>query len=68
MPGDLEATSEKVLKLGAIAFAGSIAAGFSGIGPGFIFAPVLLMLGVEARVATATGMYITMLTTLSASI
>jgi len=67
-PGDLEATPKNLIFLCIISLVGSMAAGFSGIGPGFIFCPVLLMIGVEARVATSTGMYITMLTTLAASI
>mmetsp|Transcript_8356 Transcript_8356/g.13971 ORF Transcript_8356/g.13971 Transcript_8356/m.13971 type:complete len:93 (-) Transcript_8356:22-300(-) len=33
-----------------------------------IFVPVLILIGIEAQVATATGMYITMFTTLSSSI
>lgn len=51
-----------------VSFIGSVIAAFCGVGPGFIFGPVLIMLGMEPQVATATGMYVTMFTTLAATI
>ena len=51
-----------------ISFVGAVSAAFSGIGPGSIFCPYLVLIGIEAQVATATGMYVTMFTTLSATI
>ena len=51
-----------------IGFVGSLFAGFAGIGPAMIYCPALIMLGLEARVATATASYMAFLTTLSSSI
>ena len=49
-------------------FLGSFAAAFCGIGPGGIFSMVLIYLGVQPTVGSATGMYLVFFTTLSASI
>jgi uncharacterized membrane protein YfcA len=68
IPGDLEATPKNLVLINLISFGGAAAAAFCGIGPGFIFGPILLLIGIEAQVATATGMYVTMFTTLSATI
>lgn len=43
-------------------------AAFCGVGAGMIFTPVLVLLGIEPRVGTATGMYISMFTALASSI
>ena len=51
-----------------IGFFGSLIAGFGGIGPAMIYCPALVILGLEARVATATASYMAFLTTLSSSI
>jgi len=67
-PGDVQATPKNLTKMIAVSFFGSMAAAFCGVGPGFIFGPVLVMLGLEPQVAVATGMYVTMFTTLSATI
>jgi len=67
-PGDVEATPKNLIILVGISFFGAMAAAFSGVGPGFIFCPILVLIGIEAQVATATGMYVTMFTTLSATI
>ena len=56
------------IKLVAAAFFGAFAAALSGIGPGLVFIPVVLAMDVNATVATGTGMYLTMITTLSATI
>lgn len=66
--GDLKATPKNLAHMIIISFFGSMAAAFCGIGPGFIFAPLLVMIGMEPTVATSTGMYVTMFTTLSSSI
>lgn len=68
VPGDLVMNKDNVIKLFLISFFGGMAAAFCGIGPGFLFGPVLIMVGIEPRVATATGMYVTMFTTLAATI
>ena len=67
-PGDIEATPKNLVILVTISFFGAMAAAFSGVGPGFIFCPILVLIGIEAQVATATGMYVTLFTTLSATI
>mmetsp|Transcript_5667 Transcript_5667/g.8973 ORF Transcript_5667/g.8973 Transcript_5667/m.8973 type:complete len:175 (-) Transcript_5667:7-531(-) len=67
-PGDLEATPRKLVIMLLVSFFGAFCSAFCGIGPGNIFCPVLVMIGIQAQVATATGMYITMFTTLSATI
>ena len=51
-----------------ISWLGAMAAVFCGIGPGFIFVPLLTIIDVHPVVASATGMYCTMFVTLSASI
>jgi hypothetical protein len=66
--GDLKMTNSNIIKLIVISFFGGMAAAFCGIGPGFLFAPVLIMVEIEPRVATSTGMYVTMFTTLAATI
>jgi len=68
VPGDLEATPRQLFLLTVFSFLGALIAAFCGVGPGMIFVPVLILIGIEAQVATATGMYITMFTTLSSSI
>ena len=69
VPGDLVLSSNKNLAIMiAISFFGALLAAFCGIGPALIFCPVLVMIGIEAQVATATGMYVTMLTTLAATV
>ena len=66
--GDLEATPKNLMNMILISFTGAIFAAFSGLGPGMIFSPALIIIGIESRVATATGMYLTMFTTLAATI
>ena len=51
-----------------ISFFGAFAAAFCGIGPGAIFVPVLVIIGIHPTVATSTGMYVTMFTALAASL
>jgi uncharacterized membrane protein YfcA len=47
---------------------GSFMASFVGASPGTIFVPSMLFIGVDVRIAFATGVYNTMLTTLSDAI
>ena len=68
LDGDLVATPKNLTNMIIISFTGAIFAAFSGLGPGMIFSPALIIIGIESRVATATGMYLTMFTTLAATI
>jgi hypothetical protein len=45
--GDLRATTQNLVKLNVISFLGAFAAAFCGVGPGFIFGPILLIIGIE---------------------
>lgn len=56
------------MKLVAVAFFGSFFASVSGVGPGAIFNSVLVQLDMNPAVASATGMYCTLYTTLASSI
>lgn len=66
--GDLKATPSNIGFMIAVSFFGSIFASFSGLGPGMVFCPALIMIGIESQVGTATGMYLTMFTTLASTI
>ena len=68
MPGDLKLDLKNVSTFILIAWLGAFISGFCGIGGGFIFCPILIIIGVQPIVATATGMYLTTFTTLSFSI
>jgi hypothetical protein len=66
--GDLKLTTLNVAMFMFIGWFGAFISAFCGIGGGMIFCPVLVIIGIEARVATATGMYLTLFTSLSYSI
>ena len=66
--GDQELTTKNVFKLSGIAFLGAFLAALSGIGPGVVFNSVMIQLDLHPAVASATGMYLVLFTTLSASI
>lgn len=68
LEGDLKATPKNLGFMIAVSFFGSIFASFSGLGPGMVFCPALIMIGIESQVGTATGMYLTMFTTLASTI
>ena len=68
VPGDFEATPKNITSLSSISFVAAFAAAFSGAGAGAVFSPILLLIGMQAQVATATAMYLTMFITLAASI
>jgi len=63
--GDLILTPKIVGMFMFIGWFGAFISAFCGIGGGSIFCPVLIIIGMEARVATATGMYLTLFTSLS---
>lgn len=50
-----------------VAFGAALASGFAGISPGTIFNSIMVQLDMHPSVASATGMYCTLFTTLAAS-
>ena len=54
-------------KLVGVAFTAAFASGFSGIAPGTIFNSIMVQLDMHSAVASATGMYATLFTTLAAT-
>jgi len=66
--GDFECTAKNATMLGLIAFFGSSLGSCCGTGTGYIFNPVLVATGIDPAVASATGMYLTLFVTLSATI
>lgn len=66
--GDLKITNRNISVMVLVALIGAIYASFSGIGAGMVFCPALIMISIESQVATATGMYLSMFTTLSSTI
>lgn len=46
--GDLKATPKNLSFMIAVSFFGSIFASFSGLGPGMVFCPALIMIGIES--------------------
>jgi len=59
---------KNVILLVFVAFFAAFLAGMSGVGPGVIFNSFLILLDIHPAVASATGMYMTMFTTLAATI
>ena len=68
VPGDLKLNIFNVSMFMFIGWFGAFISAFCGIGGGMIFCPILVIVGIEARVATATGMYLTLFTSLSYTI
>jgi uncharacterized membrane protein YfcA len=68
VPGDLKLNLYNVTMFMFIGWFGAFVSAFCGIGGGMIFCPILVIVGIEARVATATGMYLTLFTSLSYTI
>lgn len=66
--GDLQATTYNIAVMAGVGMIGGVYASASGIGAGMIFIPALIMIGIESQVAAATGMYLSMFTTLSSTI
>ena len=66
--GDLKFNIYDISMLIGIAWIGAFISAFCGIGGGMIFCPILIILGIESQVASASGMYITLFTSLSSTI
>lgn len=65
---DLKFSPNVVRRLVTVAFIGGWVSGALGLGGGAIFNPVLLSMGIPPSVASSTGMYLVMFTTLGSSI
>jgi uncharacterized membrane protein YfcA len=61
----LKLTSKNVAMFMTIGWVGAFISAFCGIGGGSIFCPVLIIIGMQPQVGTATGMYLTLFTSLS---
>jgi uncharacterized membrane protein YfcA len=59
---------KNLVLLVAIGFGGGFAAGAFGLGGGSIYNPALLALGVQPRVASATGMYLVLFSCINACV
>lgn len=68
VPGELVCSPKVVVKLTLVSFGCGFAAGSLGLGTGIILNPTLMQLGLHPVVASATGMYMVIYSTLSASI
>jgi len=66
--GDIKLRVYDISMLIGIAWIGAFISAFCGIGGGMIFCPILIIFGIESQVATASGMYITLFTSLSSTI
>lgn len=66
-PSDLKLDLSVLLKLVTFAFLGGFMSGALGLGGGAIFNPLLLSLGVQPSVASATGMYMILFSSSSSS-
>ena len=66
--GDLEFTAGTNTKLILIGFIGALLATAVGLGPGAVFTPVMIQLEMHTAVASSTGMYLTMFTTIAATV
>ena len=66
--GDLEFTRPMIAKLVTIAFFAAFLAVSVGLGPGLTFNAVLVQLNLHYAIASSTGMYLTMFTTINATI
>jgi hypothetical protein len=66
-PSDLKLRKPVVFKLVIFAFLGGFMSGSLGLGGGTIFNPILLSLGVQPSVASATGMYMVLFSTSGSS-
>lgn len=65
---DLKLNASVLIKLVTFAFLGGFMSGALGLGGGAIFNPLLLSLGVQPSVASATGMYMILFSTSGSSI
>jgi uncharacterized membrane protein YfcA len=65
---DLKFSPNIVRRLVTVAFIGGWVSGALGLGGGSIFNPVLLSMGIPPAVASSTGMYLVLFTSLGSSI
>lgn len=63
--GDCKLDPKSVGMYMFIGWFGAFISAFCGIGGGSIFCPVLIIIGIQPQVGTATGMYLTLFTSLS---
>ena len=63
--GDCKLDLKSVVMYMSIGWIGAFISAFCGIGGGSIFCPVLIIIGIQPQVGTATGMYLTLFTSLS---
>ena len=68
MPSDIDWAGKTTVKLVILGLAGGCISGLFGLGGSVIFNPIMLGLGVAPQVASATGMFMVMFTTLSSSL
>ena len=66
--GDQEFSTRVIVKLVSVAFLVAIFASLAGLGPGIVFNSMLVQLDMHPAVASATGMYCTMFTTLACTL
>ena len=66
--GDQEFSTRVIVKLFSVAFLVAIFSSLAGLGPGLIFNSMLVQLDMHPAVASATGMYCTMFTTLASTL
>ena len=59
---------KKIILLVAVAFFCAFFAAMSGVGPGLIFNSFMIQIDMTPAVGSATGMYMTMFTTMAATI
>ena len=66
--GDQDLNPKRITKLVLVAYFAAFFSAMSGVGPGGLFTSFLIQIEVHPAVASATGMYCTMFTTLAATI
>ena len=66
--GDIKWTIGKIIKMIGIGMIVGVISGALGLGGGVIFNPLFIELGIDAQVASATGMYLVMFSSISNSL
>ena len=64
-PSDIDWSSSSKYRLVALGFVGGLLAGWLGMGGGILYNPIMLKLGMDPQVVSATSMFIVMFVTLS---
>jgi uncharacterized membrane protein YfcA len=67
-PGDLEGSTKELASLSMLLFVSAVTVTFCGASPTGVVIPILLYNGVEPRVSIATGVFLAMLNTMSATV